>query len=1404
MDNNTFASSLLNLNNTRNNEETREFASFFYYHPKNNPFNIEYCVYYTLSIPIAVIDLWESDNNLYNEKIKNILDGIYKLFEMDSENNITFENSILSGKIHNKYDIIDFKNINGSNNGNNNSNNNGNNNSNNNKNRSINSIFDIVYRLNKRNSEKNIREWGVKYSMESPWSSNIKSILKRVGLDYFTRVEVFTRGNVCNSSSNQYYLKNYEPIIHQDISFLNSIVDNILPVLSSSVNDLEDGYQIVPLSRLENINKEWNLALDKDDINWYKELYNDLEREPTKAEIYDLAQSNSEHSRHWIFNSCLVTDNGVIKRGDRPLTLFKLVKDPLRNNKNNSRLAFCDNASCINGFNCMQMSYNNLDNIIRYENKKVNPTLTAETHNFPTGIAPFQGATTGVGGRIRDTLAIGRGGDIVSSLAGYCVGNLHIPNYVQPWEQGDYNINLNSLVNSSLDILIKASNGASDYGNKVGEPIIGGFMRTFGDSINKIPYHFFKPIMFSAGIGTVLEENTDKCNASNDSINWIVCQVGGPAYPIGLGGGSSSSLGQSHSDLQKYQNAVQRGDPEMETRVINFIRKVVNLVENPIFSIHDQGAGGPANVIKEIIEPIGGDIDISAIPRGDKTMSFLQTWCSEFQEQMTFLINEKDYTKICDIGRRENVAVYKVGYINNTGNVRVIDSNISNNRVAVELPLERVLSNVPQKSLYIRKNNDDSFNYNVYNVNFPPVCFNKALELLLSLPSIASKKFLTNKVDRSVSGLIAQQQCVGPNHLPLSDYSLTALDYMSKCGVASSIGEGSIVGFVDYSIMARRVVGEMLTNLVGVKIESLESVKCSANWMWSPRSSPEQAHNMYEAMLALSSICCDLGIAIDGGKDSVSMHSIVENISGEKCKVLSPPTLVLTSYAPVNDINKKVTPDLKEYDSYLIYIPFDTIKSCGRLGGSAYQQVTNTINSIYINDTRKINISNASDISDINYFKKAFNVVQYLVDKDYILSCHDISDGGLLITMLEMAFTGNKGFDSQVNSDKLAEEFWFSEDMGVVVEVSSNNYKDVIDYISKYSLEYDIVGISNDENSIEITYNNMLIVENSMTNLRYIWEKPSFELEKRQTMLRTLIQEEELSKKISNIEYVITDKVFKKLNNIIIDKQVNNSVYRHKLAVLREVGSNGHREMISAFYQAGFEVSEITMQDIIDKTENLDDYRGLVLVGGFSYGDVPAAGIGWAATLTQNKIIKEQLERFKSREDTFSLGICNGCQVMSHIGWVEGGFSLQSNISKRFESRWAYVRIPKNNNIFLSNLEGCRLGIWVAHGEGQFVFNDYNKLDKNQICCQYVNNDGNPTMDYPLNPNGSVDGIAGLSSLDGRHLIMMPHPERCFLDWQMPYQDIEYKINKKINNWVHTPWFLMFKNAADWCSTKLN
>lgn len=1248
--------------------------------------------------------------------------------------------------------------------------------------------------ISEYNRATSIIEYGPKYSMETPWSSNIKGIYDRLGINVL-RAEKYTRqyqkiitghkSNLTNSDiiESMPTSCDFDPITQQHEIFIKSLYHDIC-VVEKNADYLMDGYQIIDTEKLEEFNTEYNLSLDKDDIQWIRKLSTKLDRHFTKVEIYDIAQSNSEHSRHHVFNSNLVMKDGL----DLNKTLFEMVKDPYlsicnSNRFNNSLVAFHDNASCILGEN------------------DIHPTLTAETHNFPTGIAPFEGSTTGVGGRIRDTLAIGKGGDIVAGLAGYCVEDFENPILKE----------YNSPLHSGREILTHASDGASDYGNKVGEPIIGGFCRTFTGRVfegkNERLYSFRKPIMFSAGIGMVSTKNVEKENLimQDDVNNLIVVQVGGPAYPIGMGGGSSSSTGQTKLD---YSNAVQRGNPEMASRVIAFLRKLTKY--NIILTIHDQGAGGCGNVVKEILDGLGGHINLAQIPRGDKSMSFLEVWCSEYQEQLTFIAHKGHWDTIITIAETEDVPINVIGMVerNSQSMINVIDTNLSIDEFAVSLPLDDVLRDGPQKTLFLESRHFENTECveNSYKITDGEI-FLKHLSNILNLTSVGSKKFLTNKVDRSVSGLVVQQQCVGKFQLPLSNYAIVAHSYdaTERFGTITAIGENSIAGFIPqedgYKNLANKVVGEMLTNMMGAAINDIGEIRCSANWMWSPKNDTNEAYSMYQTMEELSKLCCQFGFAIDGGKDSVSMYSTTTRLDNGREEIMfSPPTLTLTGYAMTKEFNCRVTPDIKAVGSTLYFIPL--IKNnnntnnntnnfgWGGLAGTQFSHILNLDGKIQNQNVRL----------DADYASKVFNIVQELIAFGIISSLHDISDGGLITTLLEMAFSGDVGLN--ITDTKLSEkynnlclsELWFCEGCGVVIEVEDVELSEFEIMIKDF--ENYLIATTKSDKKITLYSGEDIVFDIELEKLKYQWEYPSHYMEQYQTNIKTLL--EEISSKYAHEAYSVSDDTLD-----YMEMSMYPPIKKYKVIILRDVGSNGAREMIGAFENAGFHVKDITMSEILlmGTDFNLDKVSGIVFVGGFSSGDVPSVGIGWASSILHNPHLKMEFDKFKDRENTFSLGVCNGCQVMSYLGFIDIDYKLRKNQSGRFESRWAMIGIPDTeyNRIspFFKNLIGAKWGMWVAHGEGRFIFPNEDNVEtiNSHISAQYINEIGETTGEYPANPNGSENSTSAVISSDGRHLAMMPHPERSYLEWQMPYCPLN-NAEDIING--YTPWFAMFNSIYEW------
>lgn len=1098
-----------------------------------------------------------------------------------------------------------------------------------------------------------------------------------------------------------------------------------------------------------------------------------LRRDPTDVECFDMGQSNSEHSRHWFFSGKMVIDGE-----EKNLTLFKMVKATLTDeNIGNSIIAYHDNSSSIRGYECDALRPSSVEQSgsVNVGKQLLHPILTAETHNFPSGVAPFAGAETGTGGRLRDVMATGRGAYPVAGICAYCVGNLHIPGYELPWE--DKSFLYPSNLASPLDIEIKASDGASDYGNKYGEPVIHGFTRSFGQRLpNGERFEWVKPIMFTAGVGQLDGRHTSKGEPEK---GMLVVKVGGPAYRIGIGGGAASSRVQSseHADLDF--DAVQRGDAEMENRLNRLMRACCDMGErNPIISVHDQGAGGNGNVLKEIVEPAGASYDIRKVYLGDNTLSVLEIWGSEYQENNALLIRPEDREMFERIAKRENCPIRILGEV--TGDGRVVVHDSSDGSTPVDLPLELVLGKMPQKTF-----NDNHQAANLKPLLLPPgTSVAEAMDRVLRLLAVGSKRFLVHKVDRSVTGLVAQQQCVGPLQLPLANVGVTAHTHFGTTGTAVACGEQPIKGLLDSAAMARMTVAEAMTNLVWAEISGLEDVKASGNWMYAAKLAGEGA-KMFDACEALRDALLVVGIGIDGGKDSLSMAARC----GDEV-VKAPGELTLTCYVTCPDITKTVTPDLKcpAEGSKLLYIDLGNGKA--RLGGSALAQVYNQIG------------NDCPDIEDLAMLRSAFVVTQQLINDRVILAGHDRSDGGLAVSLVEMAFAGNCSIDVTIPDENKAGEIalLFSEEAGLLVEVGLSSVARTIEAYKEAGVPCVEIGSVNAGDSIKISVGGSgFCIDDKMTALRDTWEATSFQLEKRQRNPKCVAQEEAGLKTRQRPQWKLS------FSPDVTSDSVMTRVGKHKVAILRQEGSNGDREMIAAFISAGFDAWDVTVSDLLNGSVTLDVFRGVVFVGGFSFADVLDSAKGWAGVIKFNSNVFEQFEAFRKRHDTFSLGVCNGCQLMALLGWIPTNESLPENAQPRllhndsgkFESRFCSVQIQSSPAVLFDGMEGSSLGVWVAHGEGRFHFPDkdvYNDVKaKNLAPLRYVNDVNEITEEYPFNPNGSPDGLAALCSEDGRHLALMPHPERLFTTWQWPWTPEDWK------DWKAGPWLRMFQNARIFC-----
>jgi phosphoribosylformylglycinamidine synthase len=1227
-------------------------------------------------------------------------------------------------------------------------------------------------------------EVGPRMNFTTAWSTNAVSVCHACSLSKITRIE----------RSRRYHLDlaDNTPITKaEEAAFISLVHDRMTecpypkPLKTFETGIKPEPVRMVPLieqgrAALEKINREMGLGLDDWDLDYYTNLFvKDIKRNPTNVECFDLSQSNSEHSRHWFFRGKLIVDGKEI-----PGNLMKIVKATYDANPNNSVIAFSDNSSAIIGRDITTLIPETVGkpSAFRASQRKYHIIFTAETHNFPSGVAPFPGAETGTGGRIRDVQATGTGGLVVAGTAAYCVGNLRIPGYELPWEDATYSYPTN--LASPLQIEVEASNGASDYGNKFGEPVIQGFTRSFG---LRLPdgerREWLKPIMFSAGVGQMDSRHTNKTEAAKDM---LVVKIGGPAFRIGMGGGAASSMIQGENIAELDFNAVQRGDAEMEQKMNRVIRACVELGErNPIQSIHDQGAGGNCNVVKEIVHPAGAKIDIRKIQVGDKTLSVLEIWGAEYQEQNALLLkpeHEGLFRSLCD---REKVPVAIIGTITGDGYIVLYDE--INQTTPENLELAKVLGDMPQKIFKL-----DRQKRMLKPLEFPQgLTVRSALDRVLRLVSVGSKRFLTNKVDRSVTGLIAQQQCAGPLQLAVSDVAVIAQSHFGLTGAAISIGEQPIKELINPAAMARMSVGEALTNIVWARVSGLGDIRCSANWMWAPKI-PGEGARLYDAAIAMRDVMIELGMAVDGGKDSLSMAAKVTNPDGSHETVKSPGTLVISTYVTCPDITKTVTPDIKAPGkSKLLFIDLGLGKN--RLGGSALAQVFGQAG------------NTSPDLDDPLLLARAFDAVQQLVSDELILAGHDRSDGGLVTTLLEMAFAGNCGIDVELGSDEPGDEIslLFSEELGMVIEYLPSHEAQIISVLYKAALPYQVIGTTIPEKHIVISLRTLnaerrTILSENMLILRDIWEETSHQLDLLQRNPGNIREERKNIYDRTGPTFAIS--YAPKPTGI----SVMNRKDKPKIAVMREEGSNGDREMASAFFLAGFEPWDVTVTDLLEGRVTLDRFRGVVFVGGFSYADVLDSAKGWAASLRFNKKVWDQLEKFYHRPDTFSLGVCNGCQLMALLGWVpwrgiadEFQPRFVHNTSGRFESRFSTVRILRSPSIMLQGMEDSVLGIWVAHGEGRAYFPDENmfkECEHGLAPVRYVDDGSKITESYPFNPNGSPAGIAGLCSPDGRHLAMMPHPERSVLTWQWGWMPGDLKKSLSAS-----PWLTMFQNARTWC-----
>ena len=1182
---------------------------------------------------------------------------------------------------------------------------------------------------------------GPRREMITPWSTNAVEITQNMAITGITRIEEY------------YPVKDekaeYDPMLQRMYHGLNQelFTTSRKPEPIKIIEDLEA------------YNEQEGLALSPEEINYLHEVEGQLGRKLTDSEVFGFAQINSEHCRHKIFGGTFIIDGE-----EKESSLFQMIKRTTQENPHQIISAYKDNVAFAQGPVIEQFApieHATSDYFVIKDIESV-ISIKAETHNFPTTVEPFNGASTGTGGEIRDRMGGGTGSWPIAGTAVY------MTSYPRTDEDREWEHVLpvrEWLYQTPEQILIKASNGASDFGNKFGQPLICGSLLTFEHQENGERYAYDKVIMLAGGVGYGTKRD---CLKGTPKKGNKIAIVGGDNYRIGLGGGSVSSVETGRYSSGIELNAVQRANPEMQKRAYNLIRSLCEEDVNPIVSIHDHGSAGHVNCLSELVEECGGLIDMTQLPIGDKTLSAKEIIANESQERMGLLINEKHLEHVRQIADRERAPMYVVG--ETTGDAHFAFQQGDGIR-PFDLEVSQMFGHSPKTIMrdktVVRKYED---------VTYDEKDLNEKVARVLQLEAVACKDWLTNKADRSVTGKVARQQCQGELQLPLSDCGVVALDYRGVKGIATALGHAPQAALANPAAGSVLSVAESLTNIVWAPLEEgLDSVSLSANWMWPCRAQEGEDARLYTAVEALSNFCCGLHINVPTGKDSLSMTQKYPN--GEK--IISPGTVIVTSGGQVSDIKKVVSPVIQNEPSTLYHVDFSFDEL--RLGGSAFAQSYNKIG------------DDVPTVRDTEYFRDAFNAIQELIRKGLILAGHDISAGGLITTLLEMTFANTEG-GLEINLNKIKTDdlvkILFAENPGVVIQVSDKHRTEVKKFLEDAGVGYVNIGRPCEERHILVEKAGAQYLF-GIDYLRDVWYSSSYLLDRKQSFNGKAKERFENYRK-QPLEWTILPSFNGKLSRYGLnpDRREKSGV---RAAIIREKGTNGEREMAYMLYLAGFDVKDVMMTDLITGRETLDDINFIVFCGGFSNSDVLGSAKGWAGAFLYNPKAKEALDRFYAREDTLSLGVCNGCQLMVELGLLnrkkKSKAKMLHNDSHKFESNFVGVTVLTNRSVLMGSLSGSQLGIWVAHGEGKFHLPS--KKDDYNIVLQYS------YESYPGNPNGSDHAAAGICSDDGRHLAMMPHLERAFFPWQCGYYPHE-----RLNSDQVTPWIEAFVNAYNWVISK--
>ena len=1240
----------------------------------------------------------------------------------------------------------------------------------------------------------------------SPWASKATNIAENCGLEGIERIErgmaVWLEGRLNDEQKQQWAALLHDRMTESvlpDFQTASKLFHHLESETFSTVDVLGGGKEA-----LVKANTEMGLALSADEIDYLVENYQALQRNPSDVELMMFAQANSEHCRHKIFNA-----DFILNGEKQPKSLFGMIRDTHNAHPEGTVVAYKDNSSVIEGAKVERFYPDAAENQgYRFHEEDTHIIMKVETHNHPTAIAPFAGAATGAGGEIRDEGATGKGSRPKAGLTGFTVSNLNIPDLKQPWEQ-DYG--KPEHISSPLDIMIEGPIGGAAFNNEFGRPNLLGYFRTFEEKFDGQVRGYHKPIMIAGGLGSIQAQQTHKDEIPEGA---LLIQLGGPGMLIGLGGGAASSMDTGTNDASLDFNSVQRGNPEIERRAQEVIDRCWQLGDkNPIISIHDVGAGGLSNAFPELVNDAGRGavFKLREVPLEEHGLNPLQIWCNESQERYVLSILEKDLDTFRAICERERCPFAVVGTATDDGHLKVRDDLFSNN--PVDLPLNVLLGKPPKTTRTDKTVTPSEKPFNAGDIDITEAAYR-----VLRLPTVAAKNFLITIGDRSVGGMTHRDQMVGKYQTPVADCAVTMMGFNTYRGEAMSMGEKPTVALFDAPASGRMCVGEAITNIAAVNIGDIGNIKLSANWMAACGNEGED-EKLYRTVEAVSKACQALDLSIPVGKDSLSMKTVWQD-GEEKKSVVSPLSLIISAFAPVQDVRKTVTPELKNVeDSVLLFIDLGFGKA--RMGGSAFGQVYNNMS------------GEAPDLDDTGRLKAFYNVIQQLVAEDKLLAYHDRSDGGLFATLVEMAFAGRVGLDINIYSllenviltnskngetteftanglKKFAIPTLFNEELGAVIQIHERDLESVrslfiknnfansninnIHFIDKEGLH--IIGSINQSDDISINcvfeeHNiNVDLFKQSRRNLQRAWQETSHAIQRLRDNPAcadsefALIGDNERSALFVDVKFDVKED---------IAAPFVNSGAKPKIAILREQGVNGQIEMAAAFTRAGFDAYDVHMSDLMAGRVHLADFKMLAACGGFSYGDVLGAGEGWAKSILFHPALRDQFAAFFTDPNTLTLGVCNGCQMVSNLAEIIPGAEawpkFKRNLSEQFEARLSMVHVPKSASLILNEMQGSSLPVVVSHGEGRADFSLHGgKIsDGLGIALQYVDGQNQVTQTYPLNPNGSPQGIAGVTNADGRVTIMMPHPERVYRAAQMSW---------KPEDWTElSGWYRLFAGA---------